>query len=37
MSTLKTYAAIIIATMGFSSCNMSGKASIGDEKDLGGI
>ena len=33
MSTLKAYVAIIVAAMGFSSCNMSGKASIDDKKD----
>ena len=33
MNTLKAYVAIIVAAMGFSSCSMSGKASIDDEKD----
>ena len=33
MRTLKTYVAIIIAAMGFSSCGISGKASIDDGKE----
>lgn len=33
MSTLKTFVAISIAAMGFSSCSMSSKASIDDKKD----
>lgn len=33
LSTLKTYVAIIIAAMGFSSCSMNGKAFVDDEKE----